>query len=161
MRLKTRLMGRLALAAFTVLGLAGCPKVDKPPAGGGQQKAHDHEHEAPHGGLLAEWGDHEYHAEFTVDPAKKEATVYILDGNARKAPKGVKGEDIKNVRVIVKKPMEATIELKHDPAKSGEGGIAFVGTHDKLDAKGNYQGEITGEMNGKPYQGDFPEVHDR
>src|SRR5829696_9292877 len=46
---------------------------------------HDHGAEGPHGGALAEWGEEEYHPEFTVDHATQEATVYVLDGSAKKA----------------------------------------------------------------------------
>jgi hypothetical protein len=148
----------LAAIVAVFVGLAGCPKVDKP-APKGEQRSHAHAHKAPHGGLLAEWGDHEYHAEFLVNHDQKEATVYVIDGDAKKAPKDLKVEDVKNVRVVIKTPIEATIELRNDPAKSGEGGIAFVGTHEKLGTKGDYRGEVTGEVKGKPYQGDFPEVH--
>src|SRR2546423_14706006 len=91
--------GLALLAALAFLG-AGCDNPartgpgGKPPAAGKGPKAEDkgkkgdehaHPTEGPHHGALAEWGDEEYHAEFTVDHKGKKATVYILDGTARKA----------------------------------------------------------------------------
>src|SRR5262245_37093806 len=84
-----------ALAAALAL-LSGCDgktdankKADAGKKADAAKKAekdeHDHPDKGPHGGVLAEWGDEKYHAEFTVDHKAKKATVYILDGTARKA----------------------------------------------------------------------------
>ena len=71
----------LAAGAFA----AGCHdglKTGKPDTAA---KTEDHPDRGPHGGALAEWGEEEYHAEFTADHANKQATIYILDGTAKKA----------------------------------------------------------------------------
>jgi len=62
----------------------------------------EHPTHGPHKGAIAEWGDQdEYHVEFTVDHAKKEATVYIL------------GKDVKTAKPI--KAKEITLTLKLSP----------------------------------------------
>ena len=85
--------GLTTVAMLLALAVAGCTKSDhagtaSPAASVPATKpdAHaDHPSHGPHGGALAEWGDEEYHAEFTVDHPTQQATVYILDGTAKKA----------------------------------------------------------------------------
>ncbi len=76
----------IALGLFLTTALVlvvGCSDSGKTGTQKGTQvseKVHKHEHpeEGPHNGALAEWGDAEFHAEFTVNHEKKEARVYIL-----------------------------------------------------------------------------------
>lgn len=78
-------MTRLLLLA-AVLALVGCggttgptPTATPPkPAAKGE-----HHHEGPHDGAIPEWGEEEYHPEFTADHAAREATVYVLDGSTK------------------------------------------------------------------------------
>ena len=51
----------------------------------------------PHGGPLAEWGEDEYHAEFTVDHKEKKAGVYIYAGDA-KTPKPIDAKVVNQFR---------------------------------------------------------------
>jgi hypothetical protein len=144
------------LAGMAMLVLVGCgARTDvKPPA-----KAHEHAHpnEGPHGGALIEWGAEEFHAEFTVDHDKKEATIYILDETCKKAP-NVKPEDITEVKLTIKNVTPpVTIDLKHDAGKSDEKGIAFTGGHEKLGTVMEFKGEVSGKVSGTPYVGDFEE----
>jgi hypothetical protein len=75
MTIRNRWFGGLALLATLAL-LSGAPAQDKnKPA----DKA-DHPEFGPHKGALAEWGEEEYHLEFTVDHKGQQATVYVLDG---------------------------------------------------------------------------------
>src|SRR5690242_5939430 len=89
----------LALAAALGALSLGCsksmPPADSNTAGGESTTAeaptdegsdaggHDHHGSGPHGGTVTEWGDGNYHVEFTVDHDKKEAVVYILGGDAK------------------------------------------------------------------------------
>ena len=57
----------------------------------------------PRGGSLAEWGDDDYHVEFTVDPASKSAVVYILDGHVKDGVK-VEAAKITDVKLTVVDP---------------------------------------------------------
>jgi hypothetical protein len=102
------------------------------------------------------WGDEKYHAEFTVDRARKQATVYLLDGSARK-PSPIPADTILLTLTNLKPPVQIT--LKKDPQTGDPAGSAsrFVGTHDKLGAEGEFTGEISGKVGDTPYTGEFPE----
>jgi hypothetical protein len=146
----------------------GCtPREKEKPVGGNGTKPHVHDHpdEGPHGGALAEWGNEEYHAEFTVDHKTKQATVYILDGTAKKAP-DIDPAKITEVKLsITNVTPPFTLTLKHDPKKSDTKGIAFVGTHDALGKEMEFKGNISGKIGDKPqYNGDFkeePHTHEK
>jgi hypothetical protein len=144
-----------ALAATGLLLSAGCtpPKPSEAPS---KKDSHAHAHDehpekGPHGGPLAEWGEEEFHAEFTRDPDKKQVTVYILDGKVEKAAP-IKAETIKLTLTSETPPVD--IELKASPEKGEEGKSSrFVGTHDKLGQKAKLKGIIVGPK----YKGDFEE----
>jgi hypothetical protein len=154
-------MFAVMLLAANLLTSTGCVK--PPPSKGGDKgqsakkpAAHDHPDAGPHGGALAEWGDEKYHAEFTVDHGKKQATVYILDGDAKKAaPIAATTIDlaITNVKPLVR------VALKADPQKDDPKGQAsrFVGTADELGKEMEFKGEISGNVAGTPYTGSFEE----
>src|SRR5262245_4293700 len=149
----------LAFVAALCLSATGCsPKTDaaKKPvakAGGG----HDHPSNGPNGGTLIEWGDEEYHPEFTVDHAAKQVVIFILDGTAKKAPKAeaAKITDVKLTITNTTPPV--TVDVKHDAAKSGDKGIAFVATHDAFAKETEFKGNLTGKVDGKSFSGDFAE----
>jgi hypothetical protein len=146
-------------ATLTFSALPGCnkPKDDvskAKPKEKEKEKADDHG-PGPHGGPMAEWGEEEYHAEFTVDHAAKKATVYILDGTHEKSPT-VAPEKITKVKVeIIGKPEEA-VELQYDANKSSDKGIAFVGVHDMFAKSAEMKLRISGIIDGKtpPFTGD-------
>ena len=144
----------IGLALVTALGCGDGPK-DKPKPAAAKDKEkpkHDHPDEGPHGGPLAEWGEDEYHAEFTVDHKEKKAGVYIYGGDA-KTPKPI---DAKVVKLSLKRPV-VQIELKPQRQKDDPEGKAslFVGTHEALAKEGDFQGTLSAEIGGKPYAGDF------
>lgn len=144
--------------AVVVTGLPGC-KV-RQPSPKPTAKAHAHPEHGPHGGTLIEWGDEEYHGEFTVDHDKKETVVYVLDGSAAKAP-DLKPEDLTDMVLVLKNASpQVRIELRYDPERSSEKGIAFVGTHEALAKEMEFRGELSGKIKGKPYVGDFAEKGD-
>lgn len=141
-----RWVGGLAVAA--VLGLAlGCtPAPTKPgKTGTGPSVKDDHDEEkAPHGGTLFVAPGHKFHAELVVDKAGKKATVYLLDGKAKKIVP-TKAETI----TLVLKDGDVKVPLKAE--KVGDD-PAFVGTHDKLAADLDMKKvEIEAEVDGKPY----------
>ena len=122
-------------------------------------KKDDHAEKGPHGGPLAEWGEEKYHAEFTVDHDKKQATVYILDGSAKKASP-IAAETI-SLTVTSFNP-SVKITLKADPEKEDPKGSSsrFVGMHDKLGEKMDFKGQISGNVGNTPYVGKFEEKDD-
>lgn len=143
--------------------LVGCAK-ESPPgaeapvptesAADSQSKNHRHG-SGPHGGTIADWGGGAYHVEFTVDHDKKEATVYILGGDA-KSPAPIKAE---KVQLSINEP-SFQIDLVAQPLE-GEGdgkSSRFVGRHDNLGIVREFDGTITGEVGGTPYAGDFQEA---
>jgi hypothetical protein len=103
---------QLTLMAFCVVALAicGCERnKPAPPTGTAQSGSHSHDdgtsHEhtdgdgdhstgeshphdhgnGPHGGALADWSGGKFHAEFTVNHDRKEATVYLLGADGKTA----------------------------------------------------------------------------
>ena len=147
-----------AVVAF--VALPGCDKsgkkddAGKPKDKGKDGSAHDHPAFGPHGGPLADWGD-KYHAEFTVDHAKKQVVVYILDDKAKAAP-NIEAGKITNIKVTVNEPKpQVHVELTHDAGLSTEKGIAFIGTHDVFAKSADLNGRISGNVDGKPYTDDF------
>lgn len=157
--LQSRLGGLVMTAALVALS-AGCdnPHRSTAPSRGAASKghAHDHPEKGPHDGALAEWGDEEYHAEFTVDHAQKKATVYILDGSARNAVP-IAAETITLTLTDATPPVQVT--LKADPQKDDPKGQSsrFSGTHALLGEEREFKGEISGQIGGKPYAGGFTE----
>lgn len=139
-------------AALLVGGCKEQATSSKSPA----KQPHAHPTEGPHGGALIEWGDEEYHLEFTVDHAKKEATVYVLDGEVKKAAP-IKAESLTLVVKNVTPP--ATITLKAAPEKDDPAGSSsrFAGTHDALGKVMEFQGEVSGKVGDTPYSGEFKE----
>lgn len=157
------------LAVAILAGTPGCnreqgkPEVDLATVTTKDEATEPHGHSSigPHDGPLAEWGKNEFHAEFTVDHASKQVVVYILDGKARKAPV-IDRAKISNVTISIKNVTPILyVELKHDVQKSGDLGIAFVGTNEQFSKSVAYLGTISGKINGKPYSGEFShKAHD-
>jgi hypothetical protein len=153
------------ILATTLLVALGCnrsddkkadaKKSDEAKSAEAKQGADHHEHgDGPHGGTIADWGGGTYHVEFTVDHGKKEATVYVLGGDA-KSPAPVKADKLS---LSINEPA-FQVELKPQPLEGEAAGTAsrFVGQHDNLDIVREFAGTITGEVDGKPYAGDFEE----
>ncbi|MBL8821517.1 MAG: hypothetical protein JNJ77_02945 [Planctomycetia bacterium] len=155
-----------ALVAAFILPV-GCQKSEqasKPASAAKTKDKHDHDHdhpeEGPHGGSLVEWGEHEFHAEFTVDHKTKTAVIYVLDTSAKKAPKVEPAKITKVMLTITSVTPPVSLELKHDPARTDAKGIAFVGTHDVLGKDAELKGNVSGTVDGLHYTGDFEDKHD-
>jgi hypothetical protein len=146
------------LLLVAVLLLPGCYPPTQRSTGKGTAATQrgDHPDKGPHGGALVEWGEEEYHAEFTVDHGKKEATVYILDGSAKKAHP-IKAESITLTLTSFTPPVQ--VSLKAAPQEGDPAGTAsrFTGTHEKLGQEMDFKGEISGHIGDKHYTGDFDE----
>ena len=143
------------LAGCTVNTDKGVPGKATPIAKKAAEEEHDDHGPGPHGGTLVEWGDsHKYHLEFTVDHKKQQATVYVLGPDAKK-PAPIKADKL---TLNIKEPA-FQVDLKADPEKADPAGQAsrFVGTHEKLGKEQEFEGSISGEVDGKPYVGDFKE----
>ncbi len=128
----------------------------------GADDGHDHEgehaHEGPHDGTVVEWGEHEFHVEFIVDHEQKQATAYIL-GEDVKTPMPINTTEI---TVSIKEPA-IQIVLKANPMDGETEGKSsrFVGSHDGLATVKDYEGAISGAIDGTPYSANFKEaVHE-
>lgn len=125
----------------------------------GSDHSGEHGHGAgPHDGTVTDWGGGAYHPEFTVDHDKEQATVY-LHGPDEKTPAPIAAESI---RLTIVEP-EIDVELAADPQEGDPEGKAsrFVGTDPGLGVVREYEGTISGLIDGTPYTGDFEEVaHD-
>ncbi|WP_052031805.1 hypothetical protein [Novipirellula maiorica] len=160
----------------SLLGFVGCTKDDAstspPPAETADDHGHDHaegethDHSVaghahglgPHDGVVADWGGGKYHVEFTVDHDKTEATVYVYGGDET-TPAPI---DAESIELSIVDP-EMVVTLNAAPQDDDPEGKAsrFIGTHEKLGVVQEYEGTMTGVIDGTPYSGDFKEeAHD-
>jgi hypothetical protein len=152
-----------AMILAVVIFAAGCgeekvkDKEAKAKAKEKEKDDHDHDHEGPHDGTVIDWGDHEYHVEFTVDHKTKTARVYIL-GKDVKTPAPIKAD---KVMLSIKKPA-FQLDLKPEKQPKDPEGTAsvFVGTHDNLGKEQEFEGTLSAEFNGKAYSNTFKEKPD-
>lgn len=149
-------MTRFSLFALGLALLVGCGTTPTtPPTDTAKPTEHAHAHgeSGPAGGVLASWGKEEYHAEFVVDHTTGEATVYLLDGTAKK----VTPIDAKTVTLSLKDtpPVVVTLEAKPQDGDPPGQSSRFVGRHDALKTVKEFSGSISGKAGGKHYTGDF------
>ncbi len=155
----------LGLMAAT-LGLAGCDKKAEstkaePTKSQDKKGGHADEHahgKGPNGGVIFDLG--KYHAEFTVDHKTAEATLFVL-GADEKTPTAVAAKELtlttKATKTAAGKAVPPmTIKMTPKDAKDGKA-AKFVGTDPGLDNVADFEGDVTGEINGKPAQGEFKE----
>ena len=138
---------------------AGCGSQSGSGGTGTTEPEDSHPTEGPHKGSLAELGDSgDHHAELVIDQEKKEATVYVLDGDAKKA----KPIDRKELTLtLTKENPPVQIKLAAKPL-DGEtkGSSRFVGTHDKLKDKIDPDTiSVSGKIDGNPVEGTFGHDH--
>jgi hypothetical protein len=148
----------LGLSASLVgLFAVGCSKpanAPKPDDKKAEQVAHkqDDHGEAPHGGTIFEFA--KGHAEFVVDHSKKQVTVYILGEDLKK------NDPIPAAKLLLsfKNPQFQT-DLVAAPQVGDPTGKSsrFVATHDNFGKEQEFEGTVSGEIDGKPYLGDFKE----
>lgn len=132
---------------------ADTPKPDAPKAARSDHGDHGDHGGGPHGGTIVELG--KSHGEFAVDHAKKEATVYILDGDAKK-PEAIAADKL----LLSLKTPALQLELKPLPQDGDPKGKSsrFVGTHEAFAKEQPFEGMVSVVIDGKPYFGEFKEV---
>lgn len=150
---------------------------EKPATGADDKDDHDHahehgdhEHKAPHGGALAELGEHAAHVEIVIDEDSGKITAYILDAHAENplaadqrelalviaehdehehAEPADKKEEAKPAEEH-EKPLELKLTAEGEADKPA---TVFVGQSDKL--KGHHHNDVTISeitVGGKPYK---------
>jgi ABC-type Zn2+ transport system substrate-binding protein/surface adhesin len=114
-----------------------------------------HSHGAgPHGGVVADWGGGKFHVEVVFDHAAQTATAYVLGGD-EKTPVPI---DAATIEITLKDPA-VSIVLKAELPADGAAGKAskFVGIDDAFGKVQEFEGAITGVIDGTPYTGEFKE----
>lgn len=128
---------------------------DKTGAGPVVEHAHG---TGPNGGVVFDLGAH--HAEFTVDHGKHECTILVL-GDDEKTPAAVATTELilniqetKTADGTVVAPMTITMS----PAEATDGkATKFVGSDPGIGNVADFAGIVSGEIDGKPSQGEFKE----
>jgi len=119
-------MGRWSgLVAAMVVLLAGCDSKQE------EKKGAKHEHKAPHGGALVEFGEEFAHLEVVVDSGSGQLTGYVLDGEAEKPVRIEQRE----VVIDVRKPTALKVTLK---------AVASSLTGEKVGDTSQFEGQADG-----------------
>jgi hypothetical protein len=151
--------------ALVVCGLSmGCSKGEPKPAAKqgaekttGESDAHPHGN-GPNGGVVFDFG--KYHAEFTVDHGAQEVTVLVLGEDAKTPASVAATELILNIKE--KKTKEGkvvapmTVTLSPVDALDGKAS-KFVGKDAGIGNVADFEGMVSGQVDGKPVLGDFKE----
>lgn len=134
----------------------GSPKDGEKPTDKSAKKGGDDDHDdegpGPHGGTIFHFG--KWHAEFKVDHKAQEATVYILTLSGNK-PAPIQ---IEKPLLSIKNP-QFQVEMKAVPQEGDTSGKSsrFVAKHDNFGKEQEFEGTMSGVVDGKPYAGDFKE----
>lgn len=148
----------VAFAAAVGCNSGGAPsdaKAEGPAAKQSKEYGHG---QGPNGGVLFDLG--KYHAEFTVDHGKAEATVLII-GNDEKTPVAVAAKEltlsIKETKTKDGKVVPAmTVKLLPKDEANGKAS-KFVGSDPGIGNVADFEGTVLGEIDGRPSQGEFKE----
>ena len=145
------------IPAVAVALVAGCGPATTPTTAPPKDDpaAHSHPTVGPSGGTIVEWGEEVYHLEFLADRTTGTATVYVLDGTAKK----VKAIPSKSLTLSLPgtPPVAVTLDPKPQDGDAAGQSSRFVGKHDALKNEALVSGSISGEVGGEKYSGDFTE----
>jgi hypothetical protein len=152
----------IIICLSTALALGGCqssltesnaPAASAPsPSTEAAKKEVEHEHSAPHGGVLIELGEELAHAEVVLDAATGRLTAYALDGEAEKSIRIKQSE----IEIVVENPA-TTIKLSGVAnALTGETAndtSEFSGQSERLKGATDFDGVIkTISIKGKEFK---------
>jgi hypothetical protein len=154
---KFQLVG-IGLLFLALVVCTGCSKQKGDTPKGSEKSAKkegddDHDHgPGPHNGTIIEFG--KWHGEFTVNHKSQEATVYILGSDAKTAAP----LQVEKLLLSIKTP-QFQVDLKPLPQEGDPAGKSsrFVGKHDNFGKEQEFEGTLSGVVDGKPYAGDFKE----
>lgn len=177
----TEFVGMCVLASVTIWA-TGCQQQTGSPSGSAKNTAghsddhdhdhgHDHEHNqkvgetahhgeghvhaaGPHGGVVVDWGGGKYHVELTIDPAKKEATAYVL-GSDEKTPTPITTADGSVLLTFTTPSLQLSLQPMPLDGETAARASRYSATHDQLGMKQRVAGSISAEVDGTPYAGDF------
>jgi predicted small lipoprotein YifL len=151
---KRTLLSLLMLAAILLAGCGQQKPVEGPKGSDKKNTKNDEEGHGPgpHEGTVFDFG--KYHSELCIDHAKKQATIYILDGNAKK------GVPVATDKLLLSiKTPQFQVEMKAERQKGDPEGKSsrFVATHENFGKQQEFEGTLSGTIDGKNYLGDFKE----
>lgn len=115
------------------------------------------DHKGPHGGIVVEWGEEEYHPEIVVDAKTGTVTVYVYGTHDDLHKKKLKAIDSKSLTLVLKtSPAATTVKLEPAPEKDDPKGSStkFTAKHDVFTKDMKWEGTISGKVGTKPYSGD-------
>ena len=127
----------LAAALVPGLLLLGCDPAEE------GKKAGKHEHRAPHGGTLVEFGEEFAHLELVLDPAIGRLTGYLLDGEAEGALRLEQAEI--RIRVQGSPPVpDVVLKALGNPLTGETPGDSsqFEGQSDALKGRASFDGAV-------------------
>lgn len=164
------LSSTIAASLAATICLGGCTQAPAPPreparAAATKPDDHGHSHDeaehdthatGPHDGAIAEWGNCEYHLEFTVDHDRKEAVVYVL-GDDEKTATPVKAAGGTLLLTIREPAFQVELTARPLAGESDGASSCYGGTHDNLGIVRDFAGTISGEVEGTPFAGEFTE----
>ena len=120
------------------------------------------DHKGPHGGIVVEWGEEEYHPEIVVDAKAGTVTVYVYGTHDDLHKKKLKAIDSKSLTLVLKTSPATTVKIEPAPADDKERKDDPAGKCTKYTAKNDvftkdmkWEGTISGKVGTKPYSGDF------
>jgi hypothetical protein len=154
-----KMMGLMVVLAVALGCDKGTKPSDTPKAAPAGKESEEHPHgKGPNGGVVFDLG--KYHAEFTVDHGKAEATVLML-GADEKTPKAVAAKELtlttketKTKEGKVVPPM--TVKLIAKDEADGKAS-KFVGTDPGIGNVADFSGTVIGQIDGRPSSGEFKE----
>src|SRR4051794_3132683 len=135
---KTMAAAVLGLGLVWATGCEGKKDAPKPDDKKPADDGHDHDGPGPHGGTIIEFD--KYHGEFKPDHGKKEATVWILKGDAKTAAP-IKTDKLRLIVSNTNPKIEIDL-LPTDKAADGSAST-FTGKHDGFGKEMEYKGTVT------------------
>lgn len=155
-------LAALLCVTVTVAGCAQPASESKTAGGGSSAEVHEHPSKGPHGGVLVELGNEQYHAELVHDKEAGSVIVYVLDSAAKAA--------------VPIDASEVTINLSHDgeaeqftltasPESGEDAGKSskFTSTEAELATELDHdhvEAQVVVSVDGKQYRGKVSHAHE-
>lgn len=162
MKCEMKLSAGLLVVALLAIGCAK-PMETKPAeessSAGETAAVAEHTHgSGPNGGVVFDLGGE--HAEFTVDHDKQQCTILIIDADSM-TPKAVAASEF-TIAINETKTADGAVVAAMTVTALPEGAVdgkaaKFVGTDPGIGNVADFEGTVSGEIDGKPAQGSFKE----
>ncbi|GEM_PF-4864335 len=114
--------------------------------------AQDHTHIGPSGGPLITLGEHEFHAELSIDKTNGSVTLLLLDESGHKASPIHQQHAVLNL-LVEKQPYQIGLDASPLPTDPTGTSSRFVGSDPLLSGPRTFHGRLSLVIEGKPYTG--------